>query len=219
MAPSTPFSPQARPRRAGLALGAVALAALAGCAVVPNGPSTMALPGTGRSFAQFRSDDDACRGYALERIGGQTVQQSANNAAAAGAVTGAAVGAVAGAALGGRSGAGVGAGTGLIVGTAAGAGSSAATGYDAQRRYDQAYIQCMYASGHKVPVVEGSYQPRSVPAPAAQPAALPPGVPPPPAGTPPPPPPSASPGPVNPVTVPPPPPGNPPPPPSNWRPG
>jgi hypothetical protein len=231
MSPSTSPRQQVRSRRAGLVLGAVALAALAGCAVVPNGPSTMALPGTGRSFPQFRSDDDACRAYALERIGGQTAQQAANNAAAAGAVTGAAVGAVAGAALGGRSGAGVGAGTGLIVGTMAGTGSSAATGYDAQRRYDQAYIQCMYASGHRVPVVEGGYRPQSVPAPApaARPAALPPGVPPPPAGMPPPPPPSVSPGPVSPVTVPPPPPGTPPPPPpplgtpppppSNWRPG
>jgi hypothetical protein len=199
-------------RRAGLAACATALAALAGCAIVPNGPSTMALPGTGRSFAQFQVDDEACRRFALGRIGGQTAQRSANDAVAAAAVTGAVVGAVAGAAIGGSSGAGVGAGTGLIVGTVAGSGSSAATGHDAQRRYDQAYVQCMYASGHKVPVVEGSYRL----APAARPAPLPPGVPPPPPGSPPPPPSAA---PAGPSAVPLPPPGSPPPPPPSWRAG
>jgi hypothetical protein len=36
--------------------------------------------------------------------------------------------------------------------SAAGSESSRNYGYDAQRRYDNAYIQCMYSSGHKVPV-------------------------------------------------------------------
>ena len=49
-----------RPATGRAALAAVALV-LAGCAVVPDGPSSMALPGTGRSFQQFRADDDACR--------------------------------------------------------------------------------------------------------------------------------------------------------------
>lgn len=40
---------------------------------------------------------------------------------------------------------------------------------DAQGRYDVAYVQCMYASGHRVPVPGGAVlqpdQPRSLPAP------------------------------------------------------
>jgi hypothetical protein len=185
----------------------------------------MALPGTGRTFAQFRADDDACRRFALDRIGGQTAQRAANDSTAAGAITGAAVGAVAGAAIGGASGAGVGAGTGLVVGTVAGSAAGAGTGYDAQRRYDEAYVQCMYASGHKVPVAEGSVRP--TPAPAATAASrmppLPPGVPPPPAGAPPAPPPGAGAPSLprgNAQPAPPmPPAGAPPAPPPSWRPG
>jgi hypothetical protein len=197
-------------RRRGARAALLGLAALAGCASIPDGPSTMALPGTGRGFAQFRADDDACRRFALERIGGQTAQRSAQDAAAGTAIAGAAIGAIAGAALGGSSGAGIGAGTGLLVGSAAGAGAAASTGYEAQRRYDDAYVQCMYASGHKVPVSSAGFRAAPVagaPSPRAAPPA-PPGVPPPP--------PAAVPG-VPRSAVPLPPPGAPPPPPSGWR--
>ena len=54
----------------------------------------------------------------------------------------------------------------------------------AQLRFDMAYMQCMYAAGHQIPVAGG--------APGAGPGAPPPpppGTPPPPPGTPPPPPP------------------------------
>ncbi|MEI7444343.1 MAG: hypothetical protein WCK28_05585, partial [Burkholderiales bacterium] len=67
----------ATPLRRRVIVAAALLAGLAGCAVVPDGPSTMALPGTGRSFAQFRADDDACRRFATERIGGQSAQRAA----------------------------------------------------------------------------------------------------------------------------------------------
>jgi hypothetical protein len=218
--PLTHRAPYAR----AAALAALAFALVgAGCAVIPSGPSTMALPGSGRSFAQFRADEDACRRFALDRIGGQTAQRAANDSTAAGAIIGAAVGAAAGAAIGGSSGAGVGAGTGLVIGTVAGSAAGAGTGYDAQRRYDQAYVQCMYASGHKVPVAEGSFRPAPAPAAGARVPPLPPGVPPPPAGTPPAPPPAASvPNPQRgaaPPAPPLPPPGAPPPPPPSWRPG
>ncbi|MCZ8339057.1 MAG: hypothetical protein O9345_13065, partial [Burkholderiaceae bacterium] len=168
--------------RARLWAAALALAALSGCAVVPTGPSTMALPGTGRSFAQFRADDDACRRFASERTGGQSAQRAAQDTVAGGAVAGAAIGAVAGAAIGGSQGAGVGAGVGLLTGTAVGSGAATGSAVEVQRRYDHAYVQCMYASGHKVPVIDGY---RSGPwGPPARPAALPPGVPPPPPGAP-----------------------------------
>ena len=215
-----------RPVRGRALAAAALLAGLAGCAVIPEGPSTMALPGTNRSFAQFRTDDDACRRFATERIGGQSAQKSANDTVAGGAIAGAAIGAVAGAAIGGSQGAGVGAGVGLLSGSAIGSSASYSSASGTQRRYDQAYIQCMYASGHKVPVVEGSYRPR--PAAGARPAALPPGVPAPPAGAPPAPPPGIGQTGAAPATgtggtpptvapVPPPPAGTPPPPPPTWR--
>lgn len=204
------------------------LASLAGCAVIPDGPSTMALPGSTRTFAEFRADDDACRRFATERIGGQSAQRAAQDTVAGGAIAGAVIGAAAGAALGGSQGAGVGAGTGLLVGSAMGSGAATGSAIDTQRRYDHAYIQCMYANGHKVPVAAGWRAPPAatvVPSPSPVPrppvSALPQGVPPPPLGTPPAPPPGvAVPGAPPAATVPPPPPaGTPPAPPPNWRSG
>jgi hypothetical protein len=225
MSRSHAVNPNRPTRRRALAAAALP-AAIAGCAVIPEGPSTMALPGSGRSFAQFRTDDEACRRFATERIGGQSAQKAANDTVAGGAITGAAIGAVAGAAIGGSQGAAVGGGTGLLAGSAIGSSASYGSASGTQRRYDQAYIQCMYASGHKVPVVEGSYRPQ--PAAGARPAALPPGVPAPPAGAPPGPPPgvgqagaapAAGTGGTPPAVapVPPPPDGAPPPPPPTWR--
>ena len=134
-----------------VSLTAAALLA-AGCASIPDGPSVMALPGTGKSFDRFRADDASCRQYAYQQIGGTTASQAANASAVRGAAVGTAVGALAGAAIDGRSGAGVGAGTGLIVGSLAGAGAGQSSGYASQRNYDHAYVQCMYAAGHQVPV-------------------------------------------------------------------
>ncbi len=44
-----------------VSLALPALLLLSACASVPNGPSTMALPGTGKNFDQFRYDDSSCR--------------------------------------------------------------------------------------------------------------------------------------------------------------
>lgn len=170
------------PGRRLLVPGALVLA-LGACAVVPTGPSQLVLPGTGKSFAQFRADEVGCRDYASQQIGASPRDQAAD-ATARSAVVGTAVGAVAGAALGGSRGAGVGAGTGLVVGTAAGAGAGADSGYGAQRRYDNYYIQCMYASGHRVPVSGQFGAARTMTEQPNQP-------PPPPSGSPPPPPPPA----------------------------
>ena len=124
----------------------------AGCAVAPTGPSLMALPGSGRGFDEFQRDDANCRQHALIQIGGEASVQAANNAAVGSAVVGTAIGALAGAALGGRDGSGAGAGMGLIIGSSAGIGASQNRAYGSQRQYDNAYIQCMYGHGHKVPV-------------------------------------------------------------------
>lgn len=154
---------------------------LPACASVPNGPSVMALPGTGKDFDQFRYDDGYCRQYALQQVGGKTANQAASKSMANSAVVGTAVGALAGAAVNGGSGAGVGAATGLIVGSAIGVDQANASSYGAQSQYDNAYIQCMYAKGHRVPVwgrMSTDPEPASYP-PPSRPVAYPPPPPPP----------------------------------------
>lgn len=136
---------------------------LAGCVSAPTGPSVMALPGTGKSFEQFRYDEAECRQYALQQTGG--ADRSGVDAGVRSAAVGTVVGAAAGAAIGGQSGAGVGAGAGLVFGSMAGAGAAQGSAYGTQRSYDNAFVQCMYAKGHKVPV-SGSMVTRSQ-APAA----------------------------------------------------
>ncbi|MFJ4288417.1 hypothetical protein ACIP1U_01320 [Cupriavidus sp. NPDC089707] len=131
---------------------AVATLTVGACVVMPSGPSVMALPGTGKSFDQFRADDYNCRQFAFGQVGGVSSSQAANNAAVGSAVVGTALGAAAGAAFNGGSGAAVGAGVGLLTGAAVGAGNAQYAGYGTQRQYDAAYVQCMYASGNRVPV-------------------------------------------------------------------
>ena len=167
----------------------VALLALGACTTIPTGPSVMVLPGTGKSFDQFRADDADCRQFALSQVGGTTANETAVESGVKSAAVGAAVGALAGAAMGGHQGAGVGAGVGLLAGGAMGAGAGQASGYGLQRRYDNAYIQCMYAKGDRVPV---SGRMTSGPAPSLNPPPAPASayaLPPPPPGYPPPPPP------------------------------
>jgi len=132
----------------------VAALALAGCVTVPTGPAVMALPGHAKSFDAFRADDMTCRDYAYYQMGpipGQPGDVAVANAAG-GAALGAAAGAIIGAASGHAGpGAAIGAGTGLLFGSAAGANAAGYTSYDLQRRYDAAYLQCMYAKGNQVP--------------------------------------------------------------------
>jgi hypothetical protein len=126
--------------------------ALSACTTVPTGPSVMVLPGTGKSFDQFRADDMDCRQYAQYQMGGQTSESNSMDAGLRSAAVGTAVGALAGAAIGGSRGAGVGAGVGLLTGSAAGSNAANASGYATQRQYDYAYQQCMYAKGNHIPV-------------------------------------------------------------------
>ncbi len=167
-------------RRLAIAIGAIALGA---CTVLPTGPSVMVLPGTGQSIERFREDDMYCRQYAQIQIGGKTAEQASKESAVTSAAVGTAVGALAGAAIGGDArGAAVGAGAGLLMGSAIGSDTAQASGGGTQRQYDNAYIQCMYAKGHRVPVPANMSYSRPVKATEA-------GIPPPPPGSPPPPPP------------------------------
>jgi len=179
---------------------------LGACTVIPVGPSVVALPGSAKSMEQFQVDVASCQRYAdsvIATVAGGTAA-NADNQAASSAAAGAALGAVTGAIIGAASGnagqgAAVGAGTGLIFGAAAGSPYPAMSSYELQRGYDRAYLQCMYARGHQVPMARRASSGPSQPV-YARPAAS---VPPPPSasgnatapsgtGYAPPPPPSAS---------------------------
>jgi hypothetical protein len=170
-------------------------AILAGCATLPSGPAVLVLPGQGKGFDQFQADNAVCRDFALQQVGGLSPGQALDESTARSAATTALLGAAIGAAADGGRGAGIGAASGALLGTAVGTGVGAESAGETQRRYDFAYMQCMYARGHQVPVggatgYSGTRGYAALPPP-------PPGehapsrVPPPPRGRPPPPPPDA----------------------------
>jgi len=128
---------------------------LGGCATVPTGPSVMVLPGSGKPFEVFQSDDNSCRQWAGQQIG-ESPDAAANKHLAWGAAIGTGLGAALGAAIGSFSadagaGALIGGIAGLIGGSAMASGPAYAAGYETQRRYDNAYMQCMYSKGNQVP--------------------------------------------------------------------
>ena len=114
----------------------------------------MALPGTGKNFDQFRYDDATCRQFAKEQIDGATSSQDSNDKFAKRAVIGTAIGSAIGAAVdvdGDKIKSGE-TTTGLFIGSLIGADENITSSYRMQRHYDNAYVQCMYAKGHRVPV-------------------------------------------------------------------
>ena len=151
---------------------------LAGCATPPpSGPSIMALPGTGKTFDQFRLDDSDCRQYASAQIGGTNAQQASVRSGIGSAAIGTAVGAAVGGLAGGNRGAGVGAGIGMAGGAIAGTQAANTSAYTVQERYDIGYTQCMYAKGNQVPMsgryvapANGSTAPAAAPPPPPPPA-------------------------------------------------
>lgn len=122
------------------------------CVSVPSGPSIMTFPGSGKSFDQFRSDENECRQYAHDEIGGVTAKKAVVSSGLESAAIGAGLGAAVGALLGGGEGAAIVAGIGLLAGGLSGSATAKASGHLSQQRYDNSYIQCMYARGHRVPV-------------------------------------------------------------------
>ena len=147
---------------------------LSACATVPTGPSVMVLPGGGKPFDQFQSDDAMCRQWAYQQTGttpGQAANESGITSAMVGTVIGAAAGAAIGAAAGNPAmGAAAGAGGGLLLGSAAGVSGAQYSGYQAQRRYDISYQQCMYAKGNQIPgVARSPYRRGAVAAPPPPP--------------------------------------------------
>lgn len=166
---------------------------LAACVHIPSGPSVMVLPGSGKSFDQFRSDDYLCRQYASQQGDSQTPRQASVSSGMESAAVGAALGAAAGAAFGGGRGAAIGAGSGLLAGGLSGSSAAQTSGSISQQRYDMSYIQCMYANGHRVPIagqflndpyMSQGQAANTPPHPSTR------NIPPPPPGNPPPPPPA-----------------------------
>jgi outer membrane lipoprotein SlyB len=132
---------------------------LGGCVRIPPGPNVMVMPGAGKSFDAFEHDDVVCRDWAAYRTHPDT--RRANDAAVANAAVGTVVGAATGAAIGAAAGdpamgAAVGASVGLLGGSVVGADASERENWSLQRRYDAAYMQCMYAKGNQVPVPRSS---------------------------------------------------------------
>ncbi|WP_224959503.1 YMGG-like glycine zipper-containing protein [Geomonas subterranea] len=174
------------------------LMALGGCVTVPTGPSVKVLPTKGKSFETFMKEDATCRQWANSQIG-SPVQETYDKNMATSAVVGTAVGTGVGAVLGSASGntgagAAIGAATGLLFGAAAGSGSAQVYGAQAQRQYDNAYVQCMYTYNNQVPGTRQTVAARPAPPPPARVVTPPVATPPPPVAPPP-------------VMAPPPPPG------------
>lgn len=139
----------------------------------------MALPGRGKATQQFHADDAHCRQMALQQSGGRSAHDAAVDSGVRTAALGTLLGAAAGSLIGGQHGTEAGAGAGLVFGALAGTGAADHAAYITQQRYDVVYAQCMYDSGHRVPVSSHLVVERSRPIPP------PPNIPPP--NTPPPP--------------------------------
>jgi hypothetical protein len=137
-----------------ISLSACALAILAGCAATPLGPTVQVMPGRGKAFETFQSDQAGCKTYAAGQVNGQA--EAANQRAVGAALLTTVLGAGLGAGIGGAAGdagagAAIGAAAGAGGGTMLGAGNSANDQASIQQQYDNAFSQCMYAKGEQVP--------------------------------------------------------------------
>lgn len=134
----------------------IVLLVATGCTTtLPNEPSVMVLPGTGKTFEQFRADNDLCKQFAFEQVNSGTPDASGVDSGVRSAAVGTLLGAAAGAAINGGRGASAGAGAGLALGGLAGAGAAETSSSRLQQHYDIGYQQCMYAKGHRIPASGG----------------------------------------------------------------
>ncbi len=148
---------------------------LSACATIPPDPSVRVMPGPWKPFEVFQSDDAICRQWAAQQIGispNDAVNQNLVTGGVLGTLTGAGLGALIGAAYGNPgAGAAIGAASGLLGGTALASGPAYGAGYAVQARYDNAYVQCMYAKGNQIPGVmppRRFYSPPPPPPPSGQ---------------------------------------------------
>jgi len=114
--------------------------------MTPLGPTVQVMPGPGKSFETFQTDNASCKTFAADSVKGQAdaSNQRALGAALLTTALGAGVGAAGGDAASGAALAAAG-GSGIA------AGASAADQQGIQAQYDNAFSQCMYAKGELVP--------------------------------------------------------------------
>ena len=124
---------------------------LTACVSAPTGPTITIMPREGKSFEEFKKDDEECRGFASQSV--KDGNTAALKEGAISAATGAAIGAAAGALYQGGSSTNVGTGAaiGMVGGAAVGAMGAASKESQAQTQYNNAYQQCMYTKGDQVP--------------------------------------------------------------------
>ncbi|HUC17162.1 MAG TPA: peptidoglycan-binding domain-containing protein [Acetobacteraceae bacterium] len=122
---------------------------LASCAQTPMGPTVQIMPGPGKSFDQFQTDQIVCKQFAQQAVSGQAQNANLRGLGAAALTT--ALGAGLGAAIGGGHGAAIGAAGGAVGGGGIGALTSSRAQNSIQGQYNNAYAQCMYSKGNQVP--------------------------------------------------------------------
>src|SRR2546428_2128596 len=125
--------------------------ALGACASIPTGPSVLVLPGDGKSFEQFQTDDAVCRQWSAQQTG-TTTERTSSQSTISGAAIGTAVGAAAGAAIGAAAGspatgAAIGAGGGFLGGAAIGASRADAAGTAGLGPHQHPFFQGGYTAG------------------------------------------------------------------------
>ena len=113
------------------------------------GPTVQVLPGPGKSFASFQSDQAICRQFAEQAVRDQA--QGANLRGLGTAALTTVLGAGLGAAIGGGQGAAIGAAGGALGGAGLGAVRSSNAQNAIQAQYDNAFVQCMFSLGNSVP--------------------------------------------------------------------
>ncbi len=117
--------------------------------MTPMAPTVQVMPGPGKSFEAFQTDNTACKVFAADSVKGQA--EASNQRAFGAALLTTALGAGVGAAGGDAA---TGAAVGAAGGSGIGAGISAADQQNIQAQYDNAFSQCMYAKGEQVPGFE-----------------------------------------------------------------
>ena len=125
----------------------LALALLAGCYAMPAGPTVTALPGDAKSPDEFRTNDRDCRQYAFAQADVVASASADHAGRATGGVRGTAVSTAADTAGDGRGPTVAGGRPGSVID---GIDSAQFAGYGLQRRYNRAYVQCMYLKGNNV---------------------------------------------------------------------
>jgi hypothetical protein len=136
-------------RRASCCAAVAGVLLLSACAQTPMGPTVQVLPGPGKSFANFQSDQATCRQFAEQAVGDQA--QGANLRGLGTAALTTALGAGLGGAIGGGQGAAVGAAAGALGGAGLGAARNSNAQNSIQAQYDNAFVQCMFSLGNSVP--------------------------------------------------------------------